>query len=290
VGAGVAGLSCATTAASRGHAVTLFEKSDRIGGQFNLAAQIPGKAEFHETLRYFRRRLEVTGVTVRLGTAPDAALLNGFDEVVFASGVRPREVSVPGFDDPRVMTYAEAIEGRRPIGQQVLIIGAGGIGFDVATLLTAPPPATDPIAAFASRWGIDPSLTQRGGLVPEVAEVPAVQRQVTVLQRKASKPGDSLGRTTGWIHRTELKDRGVRLYAGVQYVALESDGLHVVRDGHAQVLPADTVIVCAGQESVLPVQANELSTPTHLIGGVRLAAELDAERAIRDGAELAARL
>ncbi len=298
VGAGPAGLSCAAVAAERGHRVTLFEQGAAIGGQFNLARRIPGKEEFGETLRYFGRRLELAGVELRLGAVADAAALaQGFDVVVLATGVTPRRPAIPGLDDPRVASYADVICGRVSVGRRVAIVGAGGIGFDVAEFLThdAAHDSADgseaDVAAFAREWGIDLGIATRGGLAPAIA--PAVApREVWLLQRKASKVGDGLAKTTGWIHRTQLKRRGVRLVPGVEYQQIDAAGLHVVIGGQPQLIEADTIVICAGQEParelVDPLAA--LGIPMHLIGGADLAAELDAKRAIGQGAELAASL
>jgi 2,4-dienoyl-CoA reductase (NADPH2) len=294
VGAGPAGLSCATVAAERGHRVTLYERSAEIGGQFNLAKRVPGKEEFHETLRYFRRRLELTGVEVRLGAAADAAALaRDFDAVVLATGVTPRRPAIPGLDEPRVVSYVDVLDGRAAVGRRVAIIGAGGIGFDVAEFLThagAPGEAAG-IAAFASEWGIDLELATRGGVAPAGEAGPA-PREVWLLQRKATKVGEGLGKTTGWIHRSQLKRRGVRFVSGVRYERIDAAGLHVVIADQPRLIEADTIIVCAGQEParelVAPLTA--LGVHPHLIGGADVAAELDAKRAIGQGAELAAGL
>jgi len=297
VGAGPAGLSCATVAAERGHRVTLYEKSTEIGGQFNLAKRVPGKEEFHETLRYFRRRLELTGVEVRLGTHADAATLaGGFDAVVLATGVTPRRPAIPGLDDARVVSYVDVLAGRASVGRRVAIIGAGGIGFDVAEFLThaGAGDGTDQaaaIAAFAHEWGIDLELATRGGIA--AAQAPAAPaREVWLLQRKASKLGEGLGKTTGWIHRTQLRRRGVRFVPGVRYERIDAAGLHVVIGTQPRLIEVDTIVVCAGQEParelVEPLDA--LGVGVHLIGGADVAAELDAKRAIGQGAELAAGL
>ena len=293
VGAGPAGLSAATTAAARGHHVTLFEAAPEIGGQFNLAKRVPGKEEFHETLRYFRRQIEVTGVTLRLGTRVDAATLadGGWDVVVLATGVSPRTPAIPGIEHPKVAGYADVLLGRREAGHRVALIGAGGIGFDVAEFLTAedPSPAVVP-ERFYDEWGIDAAYTGRGGLKPP--QVSVAPRQVVMLQRKTSKVGDGLGKTTGWIHRTALKQRGVAMVSGVQYRGIDDQGVHVEVDGQLRIVPADTVVLCAGQEPLRELaQALQAAGKTvHLIGGADEAVELDAKRAIRQGVELAARL
>ena len=295
VGAGPAGLSCSTIAARRGHHVTLFESADRIGGQFNMAKVIPGKEEFHETLRYFRRELELSGVRVLLGrTATVADLAGGhFDEVVLASGVLPRIPAMPGLDHPKVLSYVDVLLHGRPVGGSVAIVGAGGIGFDVAEFLShdsAHAPASLDIPAFMSEWGIDMRLAARGGLVAET--VMTSPRSIWMLQRKPTPPGRDLGKTTGWIHRLALKRRGVRMLAGVSYLGIDDAGLSIAQGGEKRLLPVDHVVICAGQEPrrdlVAGLEASGLRP--HLIGGSKLAVELDAKRAIEEGARLAAAL
>jgi 2,4-dienoyl-CoA reductase (NADPH2) len=285
VGAGPAGLACATTAAEAGHAVTLFEAADEIGGQFNLAKRIPGKEEFAETLRYYRRQIERTGVALRLGTRADAAALAGFDRVVLATGIVPRAPRIPGIDHPKVASYVELVQGRRQAGKRVAIIGAGGIGFDVGELLTHG--GGDDADAYPREWGIDASYANRGGIAePAEARSP---REVWLLQRKASKVGDGLAKTTGWIRRTLLKRRGVTMIAGVSYDRIDDAGLHISVGGEPRLIPADTIVVCAGQEP-----RRELAEPLRaagievtLIGGADVAMELDARRAIAQGTEVA---
>jgi len=287
VGAGPAGLACATTLAERGHQVTLFERASEIGGQFRYAREVPGKEDFHDTLRYFRRRIELTGVTLALNTTADAAglAIGGYDDVVISSGVMARIPEIPGIQHPKVITYPDLLSGVRKAGDTVAIIGAGGIGFDVAAFLTHRPGGH-----YFEEWGIDRSMTTRGGLLPE-RQVTS-PRRVYLLQRKAGKPGAGLGKTTGWIHRTALKHRGVVMRSGVAYQRIDDAGLHISTDAGSEVLAVDHVIVCAGQESVNTL-ASELGAKglrTHVIGGALLAAELDAERAIREGVMLAAKL
>lgn len=293
VGAGPAGLACATVAAERGHRVTLFDAAPRIGGQFNLAKTIPGKEEFHETLRYFDTRLRETGVELRLGQRVDAEGLaaGGFDEIVLATGIRPRRVDFPGADHPKVVGYLDVLSGRVVPGRKVAIIGAGGIGFDVAEFLVheGESPSLDP-ARWMAEWGVAPDFAGEGGLARPRPEPPA--RELWLLQRSPGKPGARLGKTTGWIHRAALKAKGVQAWGGVEYLGVDDAGLHVRVDGEARCLPVDHVVVCAGQEPLReleePLKAAGLAP--HRIGGADVAAELDAKRAIDQGSRLAARL
>jgi len=286
VGAGPAGLAAATTLASRGHAVTLFESGNRIGGQFNLARRIPGKEEFGETLRYFQRKLETTGVAVKLGTAATAEDLRGYEHVVLATGIVPRTANIPGIAHAKVVSYIDLIEGRRAAGKRVAVVGAGGIGFDVAELLTHADDHGDPIAAYQRQWGIDPGFAARGGLVPP--QMPAAGRELWLLQRKPTKVGEGLAKTTGWARRLLLQQRGVHMLAGVDYERIDDAGLHIRVDGEAQLLPVDTVVICAGQEPrrELAEALAGIQVPTTLIGGADVASELDAKRAIAQGTQV----
>ncbi|SPZ44123.1 2,4-dienoyl-CoA reductase [NADPH] [Plesiomonas shigelloides] len=291
VGAGPAGLSAACVAAECGHAVTLFEQDSLIGGQFNYASQIPGKEEFKETLRYFAQRVQELGIDVRLGQRVLAEALSDFDEVIIATGIVPRIPKIAGIAHPKVLSYLDVLRHHRPVGQKVAIIGAGGIGFDVAEYLVS---GGDSVTLSPDRWlrewGVDKEVRERGGLLP--AEAPHPAREIWLLQRKSSKVGASLGKTTGWIHRASLQKYQVNMHSGVEYQRVDDDGLHVVMDGQAHVLPVDNVILCTGQEPLreLADQLIMLGGRPHVIGGADVAAELDAKRAIRQGAEVASRL
>lgn len=290
VGAGPAGLAFAINAAARGHDVTLFDALAEIGGQFNIAKQIPGKEEFYETLRYYRRMIEVTGVTLKLNRFVTADDLQPFDEAILACGIEPRKPSIEGIDHPKVLTYLEVLRDKTPVGKRVAIIGCGGIGFDTAMYLSQPgDPSSQSIAEFCVEWGIDTSLQQPGGLHPEGPHLPRSPRQIVMLQRKASKPGQGLGKTTGWVHRATLLSRGVKMIPAVSYQKIDDDGLHVLINGEPQLLNVDHVVICAGQEP-----RRELAEPlrasgktVHLIGGCDVAMELDARRAIAQGTKLA---
>ena len=294
VGAGPAGLSYATIAAGRGHKVELFERGNEIGGQFNLAKRIPGKEEFHETIRYYSRQLEVSGVKLHLQRYADATTLQNedFDEIIFATGIYPRKPEIKGIDHPMVVGYIDAIMGTKPIGKRVAIIGAGGIGFDVAELIThTGVSAALNIDKFAREWGIDFENHPRGGVTGVEPVVEPSPREVWLLQRKTSRVGRGLGKTTGWTHRISLRRKGVRMEGGIEYNYIDDDGLHCVIGGEPQILEVETIIVCAGQEPLRDVydEINSVNkTPLTLIGGADEAIELDAKRAIDQAARLAA--
>ncbi|MGW3264786.1 oxidoreductase [Streptomyces sp. NPDC001056] len=291
VGAGPAGLACAVSAAERGHAVTLFDAASEIGGQLNVARKVPGKQEFDETLRYFRHQLDAHGVTVRLDTRVSAEDVADFDEVVVATGVTPRVPDIPGVDHPCVLGYLDVLRDGAPVGDRVAVLGAGGIGFDVAEFLTdgGDKASEDPETYFRN-WGVDMEYSEPGGLTEP--RRPATPRQVHLLQRKTTKVGAGLGKTTGWIHRTELKHRGVTMVPGVRYDRIDDAGLHITVGEESTVLEVDTVVLCTGQEPRRDLYEALVAAgrSVHLIGGADVAAELDAKRAIKQGTEVAAAL
>lgn len=289
VGAGPAGMAFATTAAYRGHNVTLFDAADKIGGQFNIAKTVPGKEEFEETLRYFKRQIELTGVELKLNHKVTAEALENsdFDEVIIATGITPRKLELDGIDHARVLSYLDVFKGA-PVGNKVAVIGAGGIGFDLCELITQEGPSSSlDIPAFMKEWGVDMTLENRGGLLTE-SEYPKPSREVFLLQRKKSKPGKNLGKTTGWIHRSSLANRGVRMIPACEYHKVDDQGLHLSIAGEPQVLDVDTIVICAGQEPMRELADNISGKTVHLIGGADVAAELDAKRAINQGCRLAA--
>jgi 2,4-dienoyl-CoA reductase (NADPH2) len=294
VGAGPAGLSAATVAAECGHDVTLFDSSASVGGQFKIAMQIPGKEEFTETIRYFSRKLELTGVKVRLNqrVTREELLAGGYDDVIVATGIKVRMPAIEGIGHPSVLSYIDVLQHKVPVGKRVAIIGAGGIGFDVGEYLLHNPahPLPLPIPIWAGEWGVDLNATTSGGLV--TPDAPAPVRQIYLMQRKASKLGAGLGKTSGWVHRAALARNGVVMMAGVQYDRIDDQGLHVTVGGQGRLIAVDNVVICAGQDSLTELMPPEgASGPRfHKIGGAALAAELDAKRAIKEGAELASRL
>jgi len=296
IGAGPAGLAAATVAAERGHQVTLFDSASEIGGQFNIAKRVPGKEEFFETLRYFGRKLQTTGVDVRLNTrvAVQDLLGAGYDDVILATGIAPRTPAIPGIENPKVLSYLDVILQRKPVGHSVAVIGAGGIGFDVSEFLVHQGVSTSlDRTAFWKEWGIDTTLEARGGVVGIKPELHAPARQVFLLQRKASKVGDGLGKTTGWIHRTGLKNKKVQMLNSVEYLKIDDAGLHIrIGEGEEKLLPVDNIVICAGQDPLRELYDGLVGAgqAVHLIGGADVAAELDAKRAIDQGSRLAAGL
>ena len=293
VGAGTAGLAAATVAAERGHEVTLFEQSGEIGGMFNMAKKVPGKEEFYETIRYFQRMIDKHGVTLKLNTRVDKSMLEagGFDEVLIATGIKPRTPSIPGIDHPKVVSYVDVLQKEVAIGQRVAVIGAGGIGFDVSEYLVhgdMPKPVA--LDHWLEEWGVDFNSDAPGGLEAPARVHPA--REVYLLQRKESELGKNLGRTTGWVHRASLKKNAVKMLPGCEYLKIDDAGLHIRQGGEEVLLEVDNVVICAGQESLrdLFVENGSGGARYHLIGGADVAAELDAKRAIRQGSEVAAAL
>ncbi|WP_141734015.1 NADPH-dependent 2,4-dienoyl-CoA reductase [Oligoflexus tunisiensis] len=294
IGGGMAGLAAATTAAERGHDVTLFEASSAIGGQFRMAATIPGKEEFRETIRYFDKRIKRVGVKLKLNTKIEAAdLSTDFDEIIVATGVVPRRPAIEGLDHPKVLSYAEVLAERKAVGSKVAVIGAGGIGIDVSEFLLHD--ADQSIESFEKAWGIDSKVTHEGGLTSPEKHPP--RREIWLLQRKPAgkSMGSGPGKSSGWVHKIALNQNGIRMLGGVEYQKVDDQGLHIMHEGQAKVLPVDNVIICAGQESVrdlLPVdEAGKITNARyHVIGGADFAAELDAKRAIQQGTELASRL
>jgi 2,4-dienoyl-CoA reductase (NADPH2) len=293
VGAGPAGLAAATTLAERGHSVALFDRASEIGGQFNMARRIPGKEEFSETLRYFNHRLDETGVERRLGEDATVNTLTagGFDTVILATGVLPRALDLPGADHPKVLSYVDVLHGNASVGHKVAIIGAGGIGFDVAEFLSeaAPSPTTD-VTRWTKEWGVDMTMATPGGLMP--AQPEKAERQIWLLQRTAGRPGARLNKTSGWVHRATLKNKNVAMIGGVSYDRIDDAGLHVTVDGKSQVLDVDNVIVCAGQEPNRQLHEALVArgVDVRLVGGADVAAELDAKRAIDKATRQAAAL
>lgn len=294
VGAGPAGLACSTILAQRGHKVSLFDQADEIGGQFNMAKRIPGKEEFSASLDYYRGEVERSGVDLQLNTKVSAEDLAGYDEIILATGVYPRQLDLPGIDHPKVVSYIDVLRHDVEIGKKVALIGAGGIGFDVAEFLSHNPEleTDEPIKDFTREWGIDMSLEAQGGVRNIKAQPPVSPREIWLLQRKPGKPGKTLGKTTGWIHRLSLRHRDVKMLGGVSYELIDDQGLHISVNGEQKLLEVDHVVICAGQVSNrdLARALEDRGLGCHVIGGAEKASELDAKYAIREGSELAARL
>jgi len=292
VGAGPAGLAAATTAASRGHQVTLFDGANEIGGQFNIAKQIPGKEEFFETLRYYGKQIEITGVDLKLNHRVTAEELNngGFDQVIVATGIAPRMPNIEGIDHPKVLNYLDVIGGKQHVGKKVAIIGAGGIGFDTAEYITHAGESTSQnIPAFMKEWGVDMTFGSRSGTEGITAQPEPSPREVYLLQRKSSRVGKGLGKTTGWVHRAGLAMKGVRMMPSCDYKRIDDDGLHLTVGDEPTTLDVDTIIICAGQDPMRDI-IDGLIVPHHLIGGADVAAELDAKGAINQATRLAAQI
>lgn len=289
VGAGPAGLAFSTEAARRGHEVALFDDADEIGGQFNMAKQIPGKEEFYESLRYYKKQIELTGVNLRLKTRVSSEDLKDFDEVIVATGVNPRDPQIPGQENDMVLSYIDVLRRHKPVGKKVAIIGAGGIGFDVAEYLTHTQDENhDDLQAFFKEWGVDMTFEKRGGVEgkPIIIDTP---REITMLQRSEGKMGAKLGKTTGWVHRNSLRNRQVKMVVNIQYDKIDDKGLYIIKDGMQELIEVDNIILCAGQlpEKSLFTSLSEAGVKAHLIGGAFEAAELDAKKAIKQATELA---
>ena len=295
VGSGPSGLTCATIAASRGHDVSLFEASSEIGGQFNLAKRIPGKKEFHETIRYFKRQLQLTKVKLVLDREIEGNDMNNseFDEVVLATGISPKVPEIPGLDHPKVLSYIDVLLYKKPVGASVAIIGAGGIGFDIAEFLASNDSSQNSeIETFISDWGIDPDLISRGGVIGQAPSFSPSNRTIYLLQRKPGKPGKDLAKTTGWIRRLILKKKKVKMIAGVTYHRIDDQGLHLSVGGQSETLDVDSIVICAGQNSQRELLGDfeKSGKRIHLIGGAKMAKNLDSHRAIREGYQLGAEI
>jgi 2,4-dienoyl-CoA reductase (NADPH2) len=295
VGAGPAGLAASTIAAQRGHDVTLFDADTEIGGQFNMAKQIPGKEEFFETIRYFNRQIELHKVTVKLNTRVTAEdLENGnFDEIIVATGIKPRILQIVGIENSKVLNYIDVLKLKKPVGKRVAVIGAGGIGFDVSEYLAQEGESTSlNIDAWLKEWGIDKTMTARSGIEGVTAEVHPSPREIFMFKRSKGKFGGNLGKTTGWIHRSTLKKKKVQFINEVQYTKIDDEGLHYTQNGEAKVLVVDNIIICAGQVpfAALVAPLEEKGIKVHVVGGADVAAELDAKRAINQASRIAAKI